>query len=47
MNRAAPAAAAFKEAIDLKLMTPVQRALHKRSVCRAYGLFYIATITQE
>jgi len=27
MNRAAPAAAAFKEAIDLKLLTPVQRNL--------------------
>ena len=27
MNRAAPTAAAFKEAIDLKLLTPVQRNL--------------------
>src|SRR5438132_527253 len=27
MNRTAPAAAAFKEAIDLKLLTPVQRNL--------------------
>src|SRR5437667_11829533 len=27
MNRAAPAAATFKEAIDLKLLTPVQRNL--------------------